>query len=89
MINLILKVENPWSDRWNILWNKNGSFSKHKAWEFNGYETNQIINLNFNIRPNGDHAGVRIMLGLFGYEVELHLYDIRHWDYEKNTWATL
>jgi hypothetical protein len=26
------------------------------------------------------------MLGLFGYDVELHFYDCRHWNYLTNTW---
>jgi len=59
---------------------------KNKAVEFNGYCTNHIFNIDFNFKPAGDHGGVHIMLGLFGYDIELHFYDTRHWNYETNTW---
>ena len=68
---------------------KNKSYKrkgKNKAVEFNAYRTNHIINVDFNYRPVGDHAGVRIMLGLFGYDVELYFYDCRHWDHKTGTW---
>ena len=88
MINLDFSIVNPWrtSKVWDILWNKSGSFSKNKAWEFNGYRTGRIINLEFEWTLQGDHAGARIMLGVFGYEVELAFYDTRHWDYDLATW---
>lgn len=34
----------------------------------------------------GDHAGPELEFGLFGYSVSLKMYDIRHWDYENQTW---
>ena len=88
MINLNFNVYNPWSSTWKILWNKSKFVSKNKAVEFNGYRTNHIINADFNFKPAGDHAGARIMLGVFGFDVELHFYDTRHWDYEINTSET-
>jgi hypothetical protein len=88
MILVNFNIHNPWSDTWIILWTKSGSFTKHKAWEFNGYQTSRIIDIEFNLKPRGDHAGARIMLGLFGYDVELHFYDVRHWNYDTNTWET-
>jgi hypothetical protein len=87
MINLNFNICNPWSNRWDILWSNRKLIGKHKAVEFNGYRTNHIINVDFNFKPAGDHGGARIMLGLFGFDVELHLYDTRHWDYTTNTWA--
>jgi len=88
MINLNFNLANPWSDTWTILWNKSSLLGKHKGWEFNGYRTNHIVNIEFHFKPVGDHGGVRVMLGLFGFSSELHFYDTRHWDYEKNTWET-
>jgi len=89
MINLKFDIGNPWSDtcRWAILWNKSGLFTKHKAWEFNGYRTSRVVDIEFDLRLRGDHAGARIMLGLFGHEVELDFYDVRHWNHDTNTWA--
>ena len=86
MINLKFDIDNPWSDTWTILWNKSGLFTKHKAWEFNGYRTSRVVVIEFNSRLSGDHAGACITLGLFGYEVELHFYDVRHWNHDTNTW---
>jgi len=86
MINLNFTISNPWSSRWDILWSNRKLIGKNKAVEFNGYRTNHIINVDFNFKPAGDHAGARIMLGLFGFDVELHFYDTRHWDYTTNTW---
>ena len=86
MINLNFNIYNPWSNRWTILWNRSRFIGKNKAVEFNGYRTNHIINLDFNLSIAGNHAGARVMLGVFGYSVELHFYDTRHWDYETDTW---
>ena len=87
MINLNFSIANPWRrDLWNILWNIGRSITKHKAVEFNGYRTGHVIDVEFDLRFTGDHAGARVMLGLLGYAVELHFYDMRHWDYDRNTW---
>jgi hypothetical protein len=88
MINFSFNISNPWSNRWDILWSNRKLIGKNKAVEFNGYRTNYIIDVDFNFRPVGDHGGVRLMLGLLGYDVELHFYDTRHWNYETNTWET-
>ena len=87
-------VYNPWGDTWTILWNKSKLLGKNKAVEFNGYRTNHIINIDFEFNPVGshwpvgDHAGARIMLGLFGHDIELHFYDTRHWNHLTNTWES-
>jgi len=86
MIHLNFTISNPWSDRWNTIWYKNGSISRHKAWEFNGYQTHDIVEVSCRLSFTGDHAGLHMMIGLFGYAVELHIYDTRHWNYETNTW---
>ena len=77
----------PWSDRWNTLFFKNGLLRNHKAWELNGYRTNQVINFEFHWNRNADHAGIGFELGLLGYGLEFQIYDTRHWDYENNRWT--
>lgn len=86
MINFNFSISNPWSRRWKTLWCKHSLLSINKAVEFNGYKTNTIITVDFNLTFQTDHAGLRLMLGLFGYEVEVHFYDTRHWDNEKDSW---
>jgi hypothetical protein len=80
MINFNLSISNPWSDRWNTLFFKNGLLANHKAWEFNGYRTHHLVDVNFQLTFTGDHPGVFIMLGLLGYSLELSVYDTRHGD---------
>ena len=88
MIKLDFNLINLWrTDKvWNILYSKYGSITKNKSWEFNIYRTSSIINVEFHWTLKGDHAGMRVMMGILGYEVELNLYDTRHWDYDTNTW---
>ena len=86
MILLQFNISNPLSDTWTILWNKSSFLSKNKAIEFNGYRTNHIINVDFNFNPKGDHAGARVMLGILGFNIELHFYDTRHWNWKTDTW---
>jgi hypothetical protein len=88
MISFNFNLRNPWSDRWNTIWYKGGLLLEHKAWEFNGYRTHHIIDIDGSLSFTGDHAGFHLMIGLFGYSVELHIYDTRHWNYEKKAWET-
>jgi hypothetical protein len=87
MIYFNFQIQNPWSDRWNTIWYKSGLLSKYKAWEFNGYRTHHLIEFDTHLTFKGDHAGFHIMIGLFGYAVEFHIYDTRHWDHENNQWV--
>ena len=86
MIRFNFALTNPYSDRWDTIWYKSDIISKYKAWEFNGYKTHDIVEIDFHYTITGDHAGLHLMLGLVGYAVEFHIYDTRHWDYENNTW---
>jgi hypothetical protein len=88
MIDLHFKLNNPWSDRWDFLWSKHRMITKYKAWELGLYRTNSIVELYFHYRIRCDHAGVKFMFSLFGYTIELNLYDTRHWDYDNKTWGT-
>lgn len=86
MIYVNLNIDNPFSDRWSTIFNKNGLLPKHKAWEFNGYRTNHLFNVGFKLNFKGDHAGLQIELGLLGRSLEFSVYDTRHWNYEKDSW---
>ena len=80
MINFNFSIANPWSNRWNVLFFKNGPLPRHKAWEFNGYQTHHIVDVDFRLSFTGDHPGVFVTLGLLGYAVEFSVYDTRHGD---------
>jgi hypothetical protein len=85
MINFNFSINNPWSTRWRTLFCKHGLlWSANKAWEFNGYATHQIVELSLDIKIGPvDHPGIYAVIGLFGYAIELNLYDTRHWDYKN------
>ena len=45
------------------------------------------FHIELNIQFSGsDHAGPSFEISFFGYIINLHIYDNRHWDQEKNTW---
>lgn len=87
MFNFSFCLSNPWNSRWSIVLNKNGTLTKNKAWEFNIYKTNTVLNVETKLSFRSDHAGLQIQFGLLGYEAEFHVYDTRHWDNNINDWA--
>lgn len=46
-----------------------------------------LLKFEFAIKWKTDYAGITLLLGLFGFEVGLHLYKDKHWDMEKNCWV--
>jgi hypothetical protein len=80
VINFNLNISNPWSNRWRIMFCKFGPIGQYKAWEFNGYCTHQLIEIDFRLAVKGDHPGMFVTFGLFGYSLEFSLYDTRHGD---------
>jgi len=86
MINLNFSIDNPFSERFNIVAASSGVITKHKAWEANIYCTANIVKLTLTYSIKQDHAGLVIEFGLFGYEFEFRIYDTRHWDYENKCW---
>jgi len=88
MIYFNFRIDYPWSTRWRTLFCKHGLFGKGtKAWELNGYATHQIVDFSFELKRGYiDHRGVFLMIGLFGYALELDVYDTRHWDNQWGVW---
>ncbi len=72
---------------------KSGSIPwwKHKHWEIQisqfGGRIDTIFSIHLDLALNGsDHAGPKFCLELFGYVLDMQIYDDRHWNYEKNRW---
>jgi hypothetical protein len=86
MVNFNFKIDNPFTDRFANLFSRHGMLSKYKAWEFELLKVNCIVNLSLEFTTQQDHAGLRIELGLFGYELGLVFFDTRHWDHKNNCW---
>ena len=57
-----------------------------RAFDFEISILNALFHLELEIRWKSDHAGVSLWLGLLGFDVGLHFYDIRHWDRENDRW---
>ena len=88
MINLKFAIDNPFSDLFEILYCKDKKLTEYKAIEAGVYQSNTIITMSLGYTVRQDHAGLRIVVGLFGYECQLNIYDTRHWDYEKQQWES-
>lgn len=88
MIHYSFRIQNPYSNRFEHAVTKHGILTQNKAWEFNIYRTAVIFSKSLELNMRRDHAGLRVEVGLLGYEIEFHFFDVRHWDYEKNTYYT-
>jgi hypothetical protein len=60
--------------------------TKNKSIEFNLYKTGTILGIEFDLTTRQDHAGLRLMLGLLSWQVELQVYDARHWNSLTEDW---
>jgi len=91
MIDFGLRLRNPLPCKpFRNIWAHGGNISGHKFWElqlshyaFNWFE----LSVDLNWRQT-DHAGPWITLNLFGWTVDARIIDNRHWDDERNTWAS-
>ena len=90
MISLHFGISNPWhKENFANLWCADGSITKNKHWEFqiirHAYD---LLELHASYTIRQDHAGLKLVVGLFGYSIHFDLYDSRHWNCETNTWET-
>ena len=86
MIYFHLQIDNPFSDRWQVLKSWAKCVSVNKCLELNLYATNQLLEIDLQLTRRQDHAGFKILLGLVHRSIELHFYDTRHWDHFNDTW---
>lgn len=81
MISFSFNLSNPFSDRWDNIYNRSAVLGK-KAVEFEVYRDTTIVSLSFRWNIRQDHAGMNLELGLLGYTVSAQYYDTRHWNEE-------
>lgn len=79
MINVSFALCLPFQ-KWEYGPTHSGLFTENVAWELNVYKSSVVVKASIDVRPQGDHRGFAFWLGLFGYEVEFTVYDIRHED---------
>lgn len=94
MIYLGFSLTNPWfkdtGDKFHTLYCKEECLKGHKYYCFQVSKyAATILEFKLDISWRGkDHAGFDIEFTLFGYTVNLHIYDNRHWNDETNNWYT-
>jgi hypothetical protein len=81
MINFSFGLSNPFSSRWDNIYNRSAVLGK-KAVEFEVYRDTTIVSIGFRWNIRQDHAGMSLDIGLFGYTVSAQFYDTRHWNEE-------
>lgn len=89
MITLQFAVRLPWTDRWDSLFQRWGKLGRRHAWEFEVSRCNELIGLDCRYTVRQSHAGLLLSLSLLGWEAMFTVYDIRHWDTERNCWIDL
>ncbi len=87
MIYYSFRIRNPYSDRFQHAVTKQGIVTQNKAWEFNVYRTATVLAVRVELTMRRDHAGLRLEVGVLGYDVEFQIYDVRHWDYARKEYA--
>ena len=83
MIVVNLGLTNPFSRRFDNLFNRSALISKNKAVEFEIVKNNSILSIDFRLSTRCDHAGASLEIGLLGYGCMLQYYDTRHWNYKQ------
>ena len=89
MINFHLSIKNPFAkDNFKNLLCKAWRVSKNKTFEFEIIRSApSLFELVLVLEWSGhDHAGPEFNIGVFGYSINIHLYDTRHWNRETHTW---
>jgi hypothetical protein len=86
MLRLNFIISNPWSDKFDAGWAWGGHFAGNKAWEFQAYRSNTVVEACFEFTRRQDHAGLKLEFGLFSFSFVAQIYDTRHWNYADKCW---
>lgn len=88
MIYFNFNIRNPnwWKRFKNIKCWMGSTPIKHKFWEVQVIENDNLLRVEFEVTTRQDHAGIRLELGLLGYEIHFTIYDNRHWNAEEGRW---
>lgn len=87
MISLSLVIRNPWSHRFDNLWNRVFATSfQHKFIEVEFTRDSTWLVLQLGCTLAQSHAGVDLELGVLGYSAHVQFYDQRHWNPQLKEW---
>ena len=87
MIYLNFNICNPWSKQFENVWNRAKPITKNKTLEIEVLKTNNWLRFEFQYTVMQDHAGIRLELGLLGWEFHTGVHDNRHWDHRNKCWV--
>lgn len=92
MINIHFTISNPFKtkefDQIDYI-TYDRSLTTNKAFEiqFTKWRPTTLFSIGLDTRWRGcDHGGIRFDIEVFGYFLNLNLYDKRHWDWENWCW---
>jgi hypothetical protein len=83
IIDLNVCLAWPWG-KFKHLGSWSRKLSKHKVWELEHYYAGSLLDLSLHVTAQQDHAGFEITAGILGYGIRATVYDVRHWDCNKN-----
>jgi hypothetical protein len=89
MVYFNINIRNPaWWNRFESIksWHGGPKKDSHKAWEIQIMKCSELFRIEFEYTIRQDHAGVKLEMGLFGYQIDFSWYDTRHWYVEKGRW---
>lgn len=87
MIRLKFELVNPCIDRFRSIYCHTGATPfKHKFWEVQVMRTTDIVSIDLQVTTRQDHAGIELWLGLFGFSINMQIYDNRHWNHQEGRW---
>lgn len=88
MINFSFNIRIPGSNRFHDIRTWHGSLPvDYKHWELQIYLSADVIDVRAEITAKQSHSGVRLCLGLLGFNVDFNVYDTRHWQDDK--WVSI
>lgn len=86
-----ISLRNPFAEwKWKSIFEREevSRRNPNKTW---GIELRRggvnLVHADVNYSTRCDHAGLNVLVELFGYCVDFKYVDRRHWDYERNCFA--
>jgi hypothetical protein len=88
MISFNFNLANPWSNRFENVWNRCYSTPfENKYIELEVLRDATIVSFMFRLATRQDHGGLSLELGLLSYSFNFNFYDNRHWNYDEGRYS--
>ena len=87
LFNLQTQIHLPF-EHFRNLGSVSGKISAHTAWELeHTYHSGVVLDIDIRLSVREHHAGFEFTVGILGYGISFRIYDVRHWDYDKNAYC--